>query len=64
MDEFKTIMRKHTPGNPYLAPDDILNAEALDGWQLISAVAVGGGSFNYVYEVLYLGRKKTGPAPT
>ena len=63
MDEFKTILRQHQPGVAYTPPDDELNADAADGWQLISAVAIAGGVYGSVYEVLYLGRKKTGPNP-
>jgi hypothetical protein len=58
--EYKSVFKEHIPGQSYTPADDILSEEGMDGWELISVVAVNGVYENAIYEIFYLKRKVPG----
>ena len=58
--EYQSVYRKHMPGTDYTSADEVLNDEGLDGWELVSVVAISAIYENATFEIFYLKRKSTG----
>ena len=59
--EYKSIVREHHPGQAYTSPDDILNAEGANGWQVINVFLYPAVLTSTVFEIFYLEKQSTGP---